>query len=156
MQERYNSQNKMTTTIRVKGWITDCNLIEPKKDFFSNDKSLLSIYPEDTSVYASIEQKTRALKEENESPYDKVVSYKHKDKTIEGCNVVFETIRTPQIEGDLRELDHDSQFIGRFVNVVGNLQILPNGNVYLSPHIIEPLVELTGVDVYDEEGDWDF
>lgn len=98
----------------------------------------VAIQPANPHVFEEIETLVESIKQKNKSPYDKDVTYNHKDRVINSCNILFESLITPKLEGELRELDNDDEFRNRFVNVVGHVQQLPNGNVFLSPHIIEP------------------
>ena len=118
----------------------ESNIIDPVNDFFREDLVYkIALQPADPGFFLDLERLVETVKEEHESPYEKTVTYNHKDKLIDHCNLTFETVFQPRLEGELREIDNDSQMFGRYVQVVGNLQILPNGNLFLSPHIVEPL-----------------
>ena len=109
----------------------------------------LAVQPADPHVFEEIEAMVDDIKQNNKSPYTKDVTYNHKDRIVDTCNILFESVYTPKLEGELRELDNDDEFRERFVNVVGHVQQLPNGNVFLSAHIVEP-AELEDWDPVDE------
>ena len=54
-----------------------------------------------------------------------------------GCKVVFQTTIEPRLEGDLSNRKYDDELVGKFVQVVGHIQILEVGNAMLSMHIVE-------------------
>lgn len=47
-------------------------------------------------------------------------------------------LHQPTLVGELSNVELDDQLIARFVQVVGHLQVLKQGNVFLSVHLIEP------------------
>ena len=125
--------------IRLKGWVMSSNLIDPQEDFFQEDLIYkVSLQPADPGIFMELEKLVEEAKESNTNPFNKDVTYNHKDRVTDHCNVLFETKFQPQLVGELREADHDSQLFGKYVQVVGAVQHMTNGNVFLSCHIVEP------------------
>ena len=52
--------------------------------------------------------------------------------------VIFQTTIEPRLEGELMDNSYDDELIGKFVQVVGHIQLLEIGNTILSMHIVEP------------------
>ena len=140
----------MNTTIDVSGWITDSNLITPTTSFFEQPKYQLSIQPS-YDVLAEIEQRVEDIKRMKEDPhsYNKneqgVASYQHKDRCFKGCNLTFECLQQPRLVGSFKNAKNDGELYGKWVNVVGRIQVMPDGNAYLSINQVieqdEPSVE---------------
>ena len=127
----------MKQAIRVRGWISTANLINPRKLFTDElPRYYLAIQPEDPIVFDELQEKVEQRKLEAETPYSTTESFK--DEIFEGCEVIFRTIIEPRLEGDLLNREHDDELIGMFVQVVGHIQILEVGNAMLSMHIVEP------------------
>ena len=134
----------MNTTIDVSGFITDSNLITPKTSFFDDPKFQLSIQPSYGEL-VEIEQRIEDTKRMMEDPYSYnkdekgVEAYQHKDRCLKGCNLLFEGLQQPRLVGTIKGAMNDGQLYGKYVNVVGRIQVLPNGNAYLS---VNQVVEL--------------
>ena len=60
--------------------------------------------------------------------------------------MVFETLIKPKLTGDLKRVQSDVDLIGRFVEAVGNIQVLKSGNAFLSVHIIDPATRSVDLD----------
>ena len=75
-------------------------------------------------------------KREAETPYSPTESFE--DEIFDGCEVIFQTTIEPRLENGLMDIQYDDEFIGKFVQVVGHIQILEAGNAMLSMHIVEP------------------
>jgi hypothetical protein len=127
----------MNTTIDVSGFITDSNLITPKTSFFEQPKFQLSIQPS-YDVLEEIEQRIEDIKRMSEDPYSYnknergVNAYQHKDKCLKGCNLLFECLQPPRLVGSIKGAMNDGELYGKYVNVVGRIQVMPDGNAYLS------------------------
>ena len=50
------------------------------------------------------------------------------------------SLHSPRLEGDISHLAYDEELIGKYVQVVGHLQIAEIGICFLSFHILEPAV----------------
>jgi hypothetical protein len=139
----------MNTTIDVSGFITDSNLITPKTSFFEQPKFQLSIQPS-YDVLVEIEQRVEDTKRMMESPYSYneqgVETYQNKDRCLKGCNLLFECLQQPRLVGSIKGAMNDGELYGKYVNVVGRIQVLPDGNAYLS---VNQVVEQTEPSVED-------
>ena len=127
----------MKQPIRIRGWISTANLINPRKLFTDEvPRYNLAVQPENPIVFNELQEQVDQKKREAETPYSSTESFK--DEIFEGCEVIFQTIIEPRLEGDLFNRDHDDELIGMFVQVVGHIHILEVGNAMLSMHIVEP------------------
>ena len=127
----------MKQAIRVRGWISTANLINPRKLFTDElPRYYLAIQPEDPIVFDELQEKVEQRKLEAETPYSSIESVA--DEIFDGCKVIFQTTIEPRLENGLMDIQHDDEFIGKFVQVVGHIQILEAGNAMLSMHIVEP------------------
>ena len=52
----------------------------------------------------------------------------------------FESLHSPQLDGDSSCLSYDKELIGKYVQVIGHLKISEIGICFLSFHILEPAV----------------
>ena len=68
---------------------------------------------------------------------EKEYSTLYQDRLFDGSKIVFETLRKPSLTGNLKRVQHDMELIGKFVEAVGNIQILKGGNAFLSVHLID-------------------
>jgi len=127
----------MKQTIRVRGWVSTANLINPRK-FFTDElpRYYLAIQPEDPIVFDEIEYQVDQRKLEAETPYSSTESVV--DLIFDECEVIFQTTIEPRIENGLMDIQHDDELIGKFVQVVGHMHILEAGHAMLSMHIVEP------------------
>ena len=127
----------MKQPIRVRGWISTANLINPRKLFTDQlPKYYLVIHPEAPIVFDELKDQVDQRKLEVETPYSQFES--HEDEIFDGCKVVFQTTIEPLLEGDLSNRKYDDELVGKFVQVVGHIHILEVGNAMLSMHIVEP------------------
>ena len=127
----------MKQAIRVRGWISTANLINPRKLFTDElPRYYLAIQPEDPIVFDEIVYQVDQRKLEAETPYSSTDSFE--DKIVDGCKVIFQTTIEPRLEAGLMDIQRDHELIGKFVQVVGHIQILEAGNAMLSMHIVEP------------------
>ena len=127
----------MKQAIRVRGWISTANLINPRKLFTDElPRYYLAIQPEDPIVFDEIQEQVDQKKREAETPYSPTESFE--DEIFDGCKVIFQTTIEPRLEGELMDKNYDDELIGKFVQVVGHIQLLEIGNAMLSMHIIEP------------------
>ena len=127
----------MKQPIRVRGWISTANLINPRKLF--TDKLpmyYLDIQPEDPIVIEELQEQVDQRKLEAETPYSSTESFE--DEIFDGCKVIFQTTIEPRLEDGLMDVQRDDELIGKFVQVVGHMHILEAGNAMLSMHIVEP------------------
>ena len=127
----------MKQPIRVRGWISTANLINPRKLFTDQlPKYYLAIQPEDPIIFNELQEQVDQKKLEAETPYSLTDSFE--DEIFDGCEVIFQTTIEPRLEDGLMDIQHDDEFIGKFVQVVGHIHILEAGNAMLSMHIVEP------------------
>ena len=127
----------MKQPIRIRGWISTANLINPRKLFTDQlPKYYLVIHPEAPIVFDELKDQVDQRKLEVETPYSQFES--HEDEIFDGCKVVFQTTIEPLLEGELSNRQYDDELVGKFVQVVGHIQILEVGNAMLSMHIVEP------------------
>ena len=127
----------MKQSIRVRGWISTANLINPRKLFTDESpRYYLAVQPEDPIVFDEIQEQVDQKKREAEAPYAPTQSFE--DEIFDGCEVIFQTTIQPRLEGGLMDKTYDDELIGKFVQVVGHIQLLEIGNTMLSMHIVEP------------------
>ena len=124
----------MNTPIRLRGWIQDSSVIHPRQN-----KYTIQLAPEDPTVFINLEQGIEDLKRINEQPRrTEVLNYHNKDKVIDGCSINLESLYQPKLIGKLETASRDEELLGIFIQAIGHLQILKDGNVFLSMHIVEP------------------
>ena len=129
----------MNTLIRIRGWITESSVINPISKINEPDKiHRLHIQPEDPLTLFKLEESVEELKRESESPRSNTETYYHKDKVVDGCEVILESLHQPTILDEFSSIERDEELLGKFVQAVGHLSILKDGNVFLSVHILEP------------------
>ena len=127
----------MKQAIRVRGWISTANLINPRKLFTDElPRYYLAIQPEDPIIFDELQEQVDQRKLETETPYSSTESLE--DEIFDGCEVIFQTTIEPRLEDGLMHRQHDDELIGKFVQVVGHIHILEAGNAMLSMHIVEP------------------
>ena len=127
----------MKQAIRVRGWISTANLINPRKLFTDElPRYYLAIQPEDSILFDELEYQIDRRKIEAETPYSSKENVA--DEIFDGCEVIFQTTIEPRVEDGLMDVQRDDELIGKFVQVVGHLHILEAGNAMLSMHIVEP------------------
>ena len=147
----------MEYTVDVTGYITSANLVSPLTSFFEQPKYKVCIEPS-PDVLLELEQRIEYIKRMKEDPYTKVNNYSHKDVCLEGCTLMFETLHKPRIAGSLKGLSYNDEFVGKYVNILGNIQIHPNGNAYLSVHMINEVKHEIDDDdfasIVSDDDDW--
>ncbi len=127
----------MKQAIRVRGWISTANLINPRKLFTDElPRYYLAIQPEDPIVFDELQEQVDQRKLEAETPYSSTESVA--DEIFDGCEVIFQTTIEPRLEDGLMDIQHDDEFIGKFVQVVGHIHMLKADNAMFSMHIVEP------------------
>ena len=133
----------MKQPIRVRGWISTANIINPRKLFTDElPRYYLAIQPEDPIVFDEIQEQVDQTKREAETPYSPTEIFE--DKIFDGCKVIFQTTIEPRLEGELMDNSYDDELVGKFVQVVGHIQLLEIGNAMLSMHIVEPAFNSLG------------
>ena len=133
--------------VRIKGWIADSYVLEPFPSVIKGmeEKFVLKIHPEEGSyIFDQIEdqvtqKKFEALEHRFEDPLLSEMEYTnhYQDRLFDGAKIVFETLRKPSLTGNLKNVQHDDELIGKFVEAVGHIQILKGGNAFLSVHLID-------------------
>ena len=127
----------MKQAIRVRGWVSTVNLINPRKLFTDQlPRYCLAIQPEDPLVFDELQKQVDQRKLEAETPYSSTDSFE--DEIFDGCKVIFQTTIEPRLEDGLMDVQRDDELIGKFIQVVGHIHILEAGNAMLSMHIVEP------------------
>ena len=96
----------------------------------------LAIQPEDPIVFNQLQYQVDRRRFEALITYSPKESFK--DEIFDGCEVIFQTTIEPQLEDGLKDILHDDELIGKFVQVIGHIHILKAGNAMLSMHIVEP------------------
>ena len=140
----------MNTLIRVRGYVLGADVHEPTASF-QTDKSKydLLVHPELPDDWFSIQEIIDSLKWEYEqSKYLKPPTYEDlskpavKDRCFEDGCFKFESLYQPKLFGELDYTKYDEELFGKFVQVVGHVQIQEFGNCFLSFHIIEPAIHI--------------
>ncbi len=127
----------MKQAIRVRGWISTANLINPRKLFTDQlPRYYLAIQPEDPIIFDELQEQVDQKKLEAERSYSPINS--SEDKIFYGCKVIFQTTIEPQLKDGLMYRQRDDELIGKFVQVVGHIQVHQAGNAMFSMHIVEP------------------
>jgi len=139
----------MNTLVRIKGYVSHADVLEP---FTTYPEDLvryeLHLFPYTFDAFGTLEHRIEELKREHEwkqppyseHHYNQVEHPAVEDRVFAGDCIKFESLHSPRLEGALSSLVHDDEFRGKFVQVVGHLQIQELGNCFLSFHIIEPAV----------------
>ena len=128
----------MKQAIRVRGWISTAQLINPRKLLTDElPRYYLTINPESPMVFDELQKQANKQKREAETPYSSMEDLA-RDEIFDGCTVIFQTTIEPRLEGELMDKTYDDELIGKFVQVVGHLHILKIGQAILSMHIVEP------------------
>ena len=90
----------MKQAIRVRGWISTANLINPRKLFTDElPRYYLAIQPEDPIVFDELQEQVDQRKLEAETPYSSTESVA--DEIFDGCEVIFQTTIEPRLENGL-------------------------------------------------------
>lgn len=133
----------MTTLIRVRGWVTESKVIRPMRSYV-NERDIYSvrIQPACSSLYEEIEEQLHQIRDARKQDHnlqDPLTTYvQHRDFLFDGCEVCFETFHKPRLVQGLEAYEQDDELLGKFVQVVGHIQIMNDLNAFLSVHIIEP------------------
>ena len=127
----------MKQPIRVRGWISTGNLINPRKLFTDElPRYYLAIQPEDPIVFDELQYQVDRRRLEALITYSPKENFK--DEIFDGCEVIFQTTIKPQLEDGLKDILHDDELIGKLVQVVGHIHILETVKAMFSMHIVEP------------------
>ncbi|EHA61892.1 hypothetical protein Syn8016DRAFT_1964 [Synechococcus sp. WH 8016] len=139
----------MNTLVRTQGYVTDAHVLEPyAKHSYEIKRYELYLCPSDCTHFYDLEYRIEELKREYEKqqPFHSSRDSNHdthpalKDRAFDGDCLKFESLHSPRLEGEFSLLAYDDQLIGKFVQVVGHIQIQELGNCFLSFHILEPAV----------------
>ena len=135
----------MTTLIRVRGWVTESQVIHPMRSYVKEqDIYTFRIQPEVPTIYQEIERQLLKIRDAKKQEYklqDPLTKYvQHRDILFEGCELCFETLLKPRLVEGLEAYENDDELLGKFVQVVGHIQIMEDLNAFISAHIIEPAV----------------
>jgi hypothetical protein len=127
--------NVMTfdTSIFVKGYIVSANLVSPRSTYGNENKYIVHVTPDDPTILLEIERRMEEYKLLNEDPFvtpDYEVT-KHKDLVTEGCTVVFSSILKPHLRKSL-SVARDEELLYKHVDILGRMQILKDGNCFIS------------------------
>jgi hypothetical protein len=121
------------TSIFVQGYIISANLVSPKTSYGNEDKYIVHITPDDPTQLLEIERRMEEYKLLNEEPFAtpdyEVIT--HKDLVTDGCTVVFSSILKPHLRKELN-VSRDEELLYKHVNALGRLQILKDGNCFIS------------------------
>ena len=133
--------------VRIKGWSADSYILEPFPSVIQGmeEKFVLKIHPEEGSyIFDQIEDQVTQKKFETlEHRFEDLLLSEmeytnyYQDRLFDGAKIVFETLRKPCLTGNLKNVQHDEELIGKFVEAVGHIQILKGGNAFLSVHLID-------------------
>ena len=127
----------MNTLIRLDGCIAEANIIEPLDINEGKQKYTVTLNPIDNifqrleSIIEDLQSNWLINKSNNDNPIPPT-------NIIQGSQVKLETIIKPKLLGWCEECKHDEQFLTRYVQAVGHIQIQKLGNCFLSFHILEP------------------
>jgi len=138
----------MKTLTRIKGYVMTAHVLEQHRKYgYEKPRYELYIMPDDPDEIYKLEDRVEQLKLEHErqkaqlfiSP-EATITPNLPDKIINGCEIKFESLHPPILEGDLSDLNNDYELEHRYVQVVGHLQIQEVGNCFLSFHIVESAI----------------
>ena len=128
--------------VRVEGYINDACLIEPKARRYGDEPLYsINIQPLDPTLFTEIELREENIKRVIESPHKNPDSGQfetdHYSKIVIGSTIRMESKFPPRLHGELKSYIDDSEFSYKHVHAVGNWQVLPDGNRFISCHILE-------------------
>lgn len=127
----------MNTLIRVRGWVTESYILNPEDKITEPEKiHRLRIQPADPLTFHELEVCIEELKQESQRP-NSPSTYRHDDDVIDGCEIIMKSFFKPKLYGAFENVERDDELLGKYVQAVGHLKILADGNVFLSVHIIE-------------------
>ena len=139
----------MNTSVRIQGYVTDAHVLEQyAKHSYETKRYELHLCPSDCTHFYDLEQRVEELKRKHEQhqSYDahRYSNYHTclalKDRVFAGDCLKFESLHAPRLEGNFSRLSYDEELIGKYVQIVGHLQIADIGICFLSFHILEPSV----------------
>ena len=138
----------MNKTIRIKGWIDNA--------YKEGDKYVLKLHPEYSQIFDEIEDLVSLKKFEFEQLkslegdplLQETKDFVYRDRIFDDSKIIFETIRQPKLNGELSRVQRDEELIGKFVEVIGHIQILKGGNAFISFHIVDPAIRSFDLDPY--------
>ena len=140
--------------VRIEGYITDACLMEPKARRYGDEPLYsVNIQPLDPTLFTEIELREEGIRRATELAHKKPDSRKfetdHYSKIVIGSSIRMESKFPPRLYGELKSFIDDSEFSYKHVHAVGNWQVLPDGNSFISCHIIEPVERGYGLDAGD-------
>ena len=122
-------------------------LEQHRKYGYEKPRYELYIMPNDPNEIYKLEDRVEQLKLEHERQKAQLfispkatITPNLPDRIINGCEIKFESLHPPILEGDLYDLNNDYELEHRYVQVVGHLQIQELGNCFLSFHIVESAI----------------
>ena len=138
----------MNKPIRIKGWIDNA--------YKEEDKYVLKLHPEYSQIFDEIEDLVSLKKFEFEQLkslegdplLQETKDFVYRDRIFDDSKIIFETIRQPKLNGELSRVQRDEELIGKFVEVIGHIQILKGGNAFISFHIVDPAIRSFDLDPY--------
>ena len=138
----------MNNPIRIKGWIDNA--------YKEGDKYVLKLHPEYSQIFDEIEDLVSLKKFEFEQLkslegdplLQETKDFVYRDRIFDDSKIIFETIRQPKLNGELSRVQRDEELIGKFVEVIGHIQILKGGNAFISFHIVDPAIRSFDLDPY--------
>ena len=136
----------MDTTFRVRGYITAIQILKPQTHLLDTAPTYtLSIQPENPYIYSDLEQRIYELRQENIQRMTNTFRSdgsrwreRYDCKIINHTEINIKSLHKPDLQGEFADYHKDEQFLGRFVQSVGNLYVHELGIIGLSSHILEP------------------
>ena len=128
--------------VRIEGYITDACLMEPKARHYGDELLYsVNIQPLDPTLFTEIELREESIKRVTDLPHKNPDSGRfetdHYSKIVIGSTIRMESKFPPRLCGELISYIDDSEFSYKHVHAVGNWQVLPDGNSFISCHILE-------------------
>jgi len=128
--------------VRIEGYITDACLMMPKARHYGGELLYsVNIQPVDPTLFTEIELREENIKRVTELPYKNpdcgLFETDHYSKILIGSTIRMESKYPPRLYGELKSYIDDSEFRYKHVHAVGNWQVLPDGNSFISCHILE-------------------
>lgn len=140
--------------IRIDGYVMDACLLIPKSRRYGDEPLYsVNIQPIDPTLMIEIKLREENTRQMMEMPYKRDylegIQEEHYSKILDNNCIRMESRFPPRFHGILLDCSHDDEFIYKHVNAVGNWQVLPDGNSFISCHIIEPVERSYGLDAGD-------
>ena len=128
--------------VRIQGYITDSCLIVPKSGHYGDEPLYsVNIQPLDPTLFTEIELREESIKRVSDLPHKNPDSERfetdHYSKIVIRSTIRMESKFPPRLCGELKSYIDDSEFSYKHVHAVGNWQVLPDGNSFISCHILE-------------------